>query len=75
MDAEYSLTCSTWNNFVGKNSCKNLSSVVYNKSAAVLVTRGFTGPDRYRTTWGIKLNMGIMFRPMDTSDDPGSAPT
>lgn len=29
--------------------------MVYTYSAAVFVTRGFTGPDRYRTTWGIKL--------------------
>ena len=29
--------------------------MVYTYSAAVLVTRGFTGPDRCRTTRGIKL--------------------
>lgn len=29
--------------------------MVYTYSAAVFVTRGFTSPDRYRTTRGIKL--------------------
>lgn len=29
--------------------------MVYTYLAAVLVTRGFTGPDRYRTIRGIKL--------------------
>ena len=49
--------------------------MVYTYSAAVFVTRGSTGPDRYRTIRGIQAYMGIMFRPMDTSDHPGSAPT
>lgn len=64
-----------WNNFVGEKSCKFLHAMIYKYPAAVFVTRGYTGPDRYRTTRGIQAYMGIMFRPMDTSDDPGSAPT
>ena len=49
--------------------------MIYKYPAAVFVTRGYTGPDRYRTIRGIKLIWVLMFRPMDTSENPGSAPT
>lgn len=37
-----------------EKSCKQLRAVVYTRIAAVYVTRGSTGPDRYNTLRGIK---------------------